>query len=171
MSALARVYLSLGSNVGDRRSYLEYALRELAGHGVHVVSCSQIYETEPWPEQRAPREHWYLNRAIEVETELPPYRLLTLIQEIEHHAGRTRPVLSPGQYAERTLDIDILFYEDRVVSDDRLQIPHPLLHLRRFVLAPLAEIAAEFEHPTLYQTIRELLAESEDHRGIFPYSL
>lgn len=167
---MARVFLSLGSNVGDRRGYLEYALRELADHGVHVVASSQIYETEPWPEQRAPRERWYLNRAIEVETELPPYRLLTLIQEIETHAGRTRLVLLPGQYADRTLDIDILFYEDRVVSDDHLQIPHPLLHLRRFVLAPLAEIAAEFEHPTLYQTISELLAESEDHRGIFPFS-
>lgn len=167
---MARVFLSLGSNVGDRRGYLEYALRELTGHGVHVVACSQIYETEPWPEQRAPRERWYLNRAIEVETELSPYRLLTLIQEIETHAGRTRFVLLPGQYADRTLDIDILFYEDRIISDDRLQIPHPLLESRRFVLEPLAEIAGAFEHPALYQTIAELLAASEDHRGVFPYS-
>jgi 2-amino-4-hydroxy-6-hydroxymethyldihydropteridine diphosphokinase len=167
---MARVYLSLGSNLGDRRRHLEAALARLRGEvGVRVVTCSQVYETEPWPEVRVERTRWYLNCAVEIETELPPYRLLQVVQEIEQAAGRLGPARWTGEYADRTLDIDILLYEDQVLSDDDLQIPHPLLHERRFVLIPLADIAPEFEHPTLYQTIRELLDETDDHRPIFPF--
>jgi 2-amino-4-hydroxy-6-hydroxymethyldihydropteridine diphosphokinase len=169
MTVMARVFLSLGSNLGDRQGYLEYALRQLVIRGVHITARSPIYETEPWPEQRVPRERWFLNRAVAIETELSPYRLLGVLQEIENAAGRVRPTAPSPQYADRTLDIDILLYEDRIVSDDRLQIPHPLLHERRFVLMPLADIAPEVEHPTLYQTIREILAEVGDPGGIFPY--
>lgn len=166
---MARVFLSLGSNLGDRRAYLEYALRQLAAHGVMITACSPTYETEPWPEQRVPRERWYLNRAVAIDTELSPYRLLELLQEIESSAGRVRPAAPAAQYADRTLDIDILLYEDQILSDDRLQIPHPLLHERRFVLIPLADIAPEVEHPTLYQTIREILADVGDPGAIFRY--
>jgi 2-amino-4-hydroxy-6-hydroxymethyldihydropteridine diphosphokinase len=167
---MARVFLSLGSNLGDRRGYLEQALSQLGAHeAVRVITCSQVYETEPWPEVRVERTRWYLNGAVEIETELPPYRLLQVVQAIEQEAGRLRPARWTGEYADRTLDIDILFYDDRVLSDDDLQIPHPLLHERRFVLIPLADIAPEFEHPTLYQTIRELLDETEDRRPTFPY--
>jgi 2-amino-4-hydroxy-6-hydroxymethyldihydropteridine diphosphokinase len=167
---MARVFLSLGSNLGDRREYLEQALRYLGDHeAVRVIACSQVYETEPWPEVRVERTRWYLNCAVEIETQLTPYRLLHVVQDIERAAGRLRTVQWTGAYADRTLDIDILLYEDRVLSDDSLQIPHPLLHERRFVLIPLADIAPEFEHPTLYQTIRELLDEIEDRRPSFPY--
>ena len=167
---MARVFLSLGSNLGDRRGFLEQALRLLGDHdAVRVITCSQVYEAEPWPEVRVERTRWYLNCAVEIETELPPYRLLQVVQEIEQATGRAGPVRWTGEYADRTLDIDILLYEDRVLSDDDLQIPHPLLHERRFVLIPLADIAPELEHPTLYQTIRELLDETEDHRPIFPF--
>jgi 2-amino-4-hydroxy-6-hydroxymethyldihydropteridine diphosphokinase len=166
---MARVFLSLGSNLGDRRGYLEYALQQLVVRGVTVTACSRIYETEPWPEQRVPRDRWYLNRAVAIDTELSPYRLLELLQEIETSAGRVRPAVPSPQYADRTLDIDILLYGDQILSDYRLQIPHPLLHERRFVLLPLADIAPEVEHPTLYQTIREILADVGDPGAVFLY--
>jgi 2-amino-4-hydroxy-6-hydroxymethyldihydropteridine diphosphokinase len=157
---MARVFLSLDSNLGDRRRYLETALQGLgARDGIRVVACSGFYETEPWPEVRAPRERWYLNCAVEIETDLPPYGLLHLLQEIENEAGRVRTPLPAGHYVDRTLDIDILLYGDAVVSDERLQIPHPSLHERRFVLLSLCDIAPEVEHPILYQTIREILNE------------
>ncbi len=167
---MPRVFLSLGSNLGDRRQYLEHALRTLGEHaGIRVIACSQVYETEPWPEYRATRDRWYLNCAVEIETHLAPRRLLTLVQAIEADAGRVRGEAPSGEYAPRTLDIDILLYGSEVVSDHDLQIPHLLLHERRFVLTPLAEIAPEVEHPVLYRSIRELLLETEDQRGIQPY--
>lgn len=167
---MARVFLSLGSNLGDRQRYLEGALRALTARALRVVACSPVYETEPWPEDRVTRERWYLNCAVEVETDLGPRRLLRLLHEIETAAGRERAAVAPSQYADRTLDIDILLYDDSVVSDFDLQIPHPFLHLRRFVLTPLADIAPEVEHPTLYQSIQELLLETEDRRGIFRFT-
>ncbi|MBI3455918.1 MAG: 2-amino-4-hydroxy-6-hydroxymethyldihydropteridine diphosphokinase [Candidatus Rokubacteria bacterium] len=167
---MPRVFLSLGSNLGDRRQSLEQALRELGAYeGIRVVACSQLYETEPWPEERVTRDRWYLNCAVEIETALAPRRLLKLVQQIEVDAGRVRTPMPPGQYAARTLDIDILLYGNEVVSEFDLQIPHPFLHLRRFVLTPLADIAPDVEHPTLYESIRELLTEIEDERGISPY--
>jgi len=169
---MARVFLSLGSNLGDRRGYLDDGLHQLgAGGVVRVVACSPVYETEPWPEHRAARDRWYLNRVVEIETRLPPRRLLRLTQEIEVRCGRARGPAPAGEaYAPRTLDIDILFYGDQVISEHTLQIPHPLLHERRFILTMLADLDPAFEHPTLYQPIGQLLAAlRDDDRGIFPY--
>jgi 2-amino-4-hydroxy-6-hydroxymethyldihydropteridine diphosphokinase len=167
---MSRVFLSLGSNLGDRRQYLEVALRQLETMGgIRLVARSRVYETEPWPEVRVTRDRWYLNCAVEIETDLPPRRLLRLTQGIEAQAGRVREAAPFGEYAARTLDIDILLYEDRVIGDHALQIPHPFLHERRFVLTPLADIAPHVEHPTLYQSIAELLDALTDERRLTPY--
>ena len=168
---MARVFLSLGSNLGDRRQHVQLGLERLAAErAIRVVARSRLYETEPWPERRVVRERWYLNCAVEIETWLPPRHLLGRLHQIEAAAGRVRDAgPRPEVYPDRTLDIDILLYDDRVVSDQDLQIPHPFLHERRFVLLPLADIAPEVEHPTLYQTIREILETLSDPRGVLPY--
>ena len=167
---MARVFLSLGSNLGDRRRHLEAALAQLRTEvSVLVVTCSQVYETTPWPELGSPRETWHLNCAVEIETDLPPHRLLRLTQTIESQSGRPLSGPTPEPASPRPLDIDILLYADQVIAEDRLQIPHPFLHLRRFVLVPLADIAPEFEHPTLYQSIVDLLGELPGEGDVVPY--
>jgi 2-amino-4-hydroxy-6-hydroxymethyldihydropteridine diphosphokinase len=138
--------------------------------GIRVITCSQVYETTPWPELGSPRETWHLNCAVEIETDLPPHRLLRLTQAIESQSGRPQTAaVPPAPASPRPLDIDILLYADQVIAEDRLQIPHPFLHLRRFVLVPLADIAPDFEHPTLYQSILDLLGELPGDGDVLPY--
>lgn len=172
---MARVYLSLGSNLGDRLAQLRAAvhrLRDVAG--IRVLGASRIYETEPWelPPGRFRNEgRWYLNCAVVIETTLPPELLLGHVQEIETALGRPSrgAPLEAARFEPRTIDIDILLYEDRVISvPDGLQIPHLLMHERAFVLRPLAEVAPEAMHPTLYRTVGELLAEIEDEHIVRP---
>ena len=161
---MARVFLSVGSNLGDRLECLRRAVAELrAMPDVSFVEASGLYRTEPW-EQRpgvAPDEDaWFFNCAVEIETSLDPGELLGRLQDIERALGRVRAPGTPedGRFEPRPLDIDILLYGDRVISGpDHLHVPHLPMHERRFVLHPLAELAPEIEHPVLYQTIRELL--------------
>jgi 2-amino-4-hydroxy-6-hydroxymethyldihydropteridine diphosphokinase len=143
---LKTVYLGLGSNIGDREGHLRAAIERLEG----VRRVSPIYETEPvdYTEQG-----WFLNLVVEAETELFPMQLLGRTARIEREMGRVR-TLPKGP---RTIDIDILLYGGSVVQSKRLVIPHPRMAERRFVLAPLADLAPELRHPVIGKTIRELL--------------
>jgi 2-amino-4-hydroxy-6-hydroxymethyldihydropteridine diphosphokinase len=166
---MERVYLSLGSNLGDRVATLRAAVRQLRESAdIELVSASRLYEAEPWEAEpgRIAGEHgWHLNCVIGVETTLEPRALLERVHAIEAAMGRARSAGTPEtqRFGARTLDIDILFYGERIISvPDELHVPHLLLHERAFVLRPLADVAPELRHPTLYRTAQEMLAEVED---------
>lgn len=142
-------YLSLGSNVGDREANLRNAVTRLGTLG-EVTRVSSFYETEPVEFTEQP---WFLNIAAELHTELAPRQLLTAILKIEGEMGRQRT----QPKGPRLIDIDIVLFGSTVISDRELVIPHPAMHERKFVLAPLEEIAAEAQHPVLKKTVRDLL--------------
>lgn len=143
-----QVYLSLGSNLGDRAGNLNAAIDRLRSLG-EVVTVSSFYETEPVEFTAQP---WFLNCAVEMNTEKTPQQILASILEIEQQLGRQR-----GQKnGPRTIDLDILLFGNSIIEDRGLTIPHPAMHERRFVLEPLAEIAPDAQHPVFKQTIREL---------------
>ena len=175
---MARVFLSVGSNLGDRLECLRRAVAELRTMpGVDFLDASGLYRTEPWeqrPGQEPDEDTWFFNCVVSIETTLGPMALLERIQEVEKKLGRQRGPGTPEdrRYEPRPLDIDILLYGDLVVSaSDQLHIPHLLMHERRFVLEPLAELAPDIEHPVLYQTIRELLDALEDEHRIVGLNL
>jgi len=144
-------YLSLGSNVGDRAGQLKVAASRLATVG-RVVAVSSFYETEPVEFTEQP---WFLNCVVALETGRGPQELMKAILGIEREMGRKR-VQNKGP---RSIDIDILLFGETVVDSNEVTIPHPAMPQRRFVLEPLAEIAAEIRHPLRKKTIREMLAE------------
>jgi 2-amino-4-hydroxy-6-hydroxymethyldihydropteridine diphosphokinase len=157
------VYLSLGSNIGDRKANLEQALQALEISGVLRRRVSSFFETEPVGFRDQP---WFLNIALEAETDLSPTTLLECCQEIETAAGRFRAFRG----APRTLDLDILLYEDFILNQSCLVIPHPRMAERRFVLEPLAQIAPEIIHPVLGKSIRSLLASCPDTSAVRLYT-
>ncbi len=144
------IYLSLGSNLGDREAHLRAALGRLAAPDLRVMRISPVYETEPVDFND---QDWFLNLAVEAETTLEPDELLARIAQIEGDLGRVRTVPK----GPRTIDIDILFYGDEVIRSAALEIPHPRLSERRFVLAPLADLAPDLRHPVTGRRVREML--------------
>jgi 2-amino-4-hydroxy-6-hydroxymethyldihydropteridine diphosphokinase len=149
------IYLSLGSNLGDRAANLNCAIEALPVAGVHVLRQSALYETEPVDFLDQP---WFLNCVVEGETPLPPEQLLAALQGIERRLG-SQKLIARGP---RILDIDILFYGESVIHSEGIDIPHPRMADRRFVLVPLAELAPALRHPVLRTTIAEMLAATRD---------
>ena len=145
-------YLGLGSNLGDREENLRKSLSLLGERG-EIIALSSVYQTEPWGYADQPS---FLNLVCGFRTYLSPPELLGLVQEVERRLGRVRTI----RYGPRTMDVDILLYGDRIVDTPDLQIPHPRIPERAFVLAPFAEIAPDIEHPTLKRPISALLADA-----------
>ena len=156
---MAQAVLLIGGNLGDRHACMERACEMICAAAGPVVAKSQLYETAPWGFESG---DMFLNQALVVETELSPHELLDTLQGIEKALGRKRDVHAAGTtegeavYSSRTMDIDIIFYDDLVMESERLTIPHPLAHLRNFVLIPLKEIIPDFTHPVTGQKISEM---------------
>jgi 2-amino-4-hydroxy-6-hydroxymethyldihydropteridine diphosphokinase len=148
---MKKVYLSLGSNLGDREKNLRDAIDHLERAGIHMARVSSVYETEPMELRQQP---WFLNLVVEGETDLFPHQLLQKIMRIELAMGRKRLVPK----GPRNIDIDILLYGNFVIHSERLDVPHPRLAERRFVLDPLAELSPDLRHPVSRRTVREMLS-------------
>ena len=153
------IYLSLGSNVGDREANLRAAIAALEDASVRVRRVSSLYETEPVDFLEQP---WFLNCAVEGETELKPRELLRALREIEAKMG-SKKLTAKGP---RLIDMDILLYGEEKIDTPDLQVPHPRMHLRRFVLVPLTEIAPELRHPSWKRTVKQLLEETPDRSTV-----
>ena len=148
-----RVYLSLGSNLGDRARNLECAIEALEREEIRVIARSSVYETEP---QEIKQQAWFLNLVIECETRYFPMQLLGRVQKIELEGGRVRPAAM--RKGPRTIDIDVLLFGRIVMNSPQLTIPHPSMLARRFVLEPLVEIAPDLKHPETNEPLRGYLS-------------
>jgi 2-amino-4-hydroxy-6-hydroxymethyldihydropteridine diphosphokinase len=153
------VFLSLGSNLGDRQDNLRAAIAALAAAGVRVKRVSAMYETEPVDLLEQP---WFLNCVVEGETVVPAVELLPELRAIEKRMGSQKLVAS----GPRLIDIDILLYGQQTIDTPELQVPHPRMQLRRFVLVPLAELAPEVKHPSWSGTASQLLDAIEDRSTV-----
>jgi 2-amino-4-hydroxy-6-hydroxymethyldihydropteridine diphosphokinase len=153
------VYLSLGSNLGERAKNLQEAIAALRNAGVQVVRTSSLYETEPVDYLDQP---WFLNCAVEAETELAAPELLRALRGIEAQMG-SKKLIAKGP---RLIDLDILLYGNEVIDTPELQVPHPRMHLRRFVLQPLVEIAPNVQHPVSHLSISDLRARTPDKSAV-----
>ncbi len=155
------VYLCLGGNMGDREVAFSLAITKINLSAGKVILTSPVYETEAWG---VTNQQAYLNCCICIETELSSSKLLTCLLDIEKELGRSRTITET--YEPRRIDIDILFYNEDIIKEEYLIVPHPRLHLRRFVLVPLNDIAPHYLHPVLNKTIFNLLSNCEDTSAV-----
>lgn len=154
------LYLGLGSNAGDREDNLRHSILLIEERVGSVAVCSDVIETEPWGYRS---NNPYLNQVIGVESKKNPEEILLITQDIERRLGRTQKSIS-GVYNDRTVDIDLLIWDDRVVNQPHLQIPHPLMHLRSFVLEPLSSIAPDLVHPLLKKSMTDLYLSQQNDK-------
>lgn len=161
-SVSERVFIGLGSNLGDRECSIERAISLLKGtRGIELIRRASLYETEPVGLEDQP---WFFNTAIEIRTKLSPQELLALLKDVERQLGRK----TRQRWGPREIDLDLLLYGERVRDEPHLQIPHAQLHQRRFMLVPLAEIAPDAVHPRCKKTITQLLEALHDQKGVVP---
>ena len=162
---MAIVYLSLGSNLGDRVGYLQQATSLLSAvSDIKIVATSSFYESEPW---QMNSENWFVNAIVQISTSLTPDELLKECQRIEAQLGRKRD-LNSKNYIDRTIDIDILFYDDKIINTPNLTIPHRFFK-RAFLMVPMLEIAQDFVHPLFQKTIETLYDELENPEMVVLY--
>lgn len=162
---MAIVYLSLGSNKGDRIGYVQQAASLLsADEGISIVRTSAFYESEPW---NMNTKNWFVNAVVEAKTKYSPQELLEVCQRIEKQLGRTSE--EKNQYQDRTIDIDILFYNKDIINEENLIIPHKYVHLRAFTLVPMMELNSDFVHPVLHKNIVEMHNDLENPEMVFLY--
>ena len=156
-------YILLGSNMGDKLVLLNNAIEIIESRCGKVIRMSSLYESEPWG---FVSDENFVNQAICIETELSAHDLLKELLKIESELGRVRKENQVG-YASRPIDLDVIYYGDMINNDDFLTLPHPRLHLMRFVLEPLCEIASDVKHPTLKSTNKELLEKCNDECKVY----
>lgn len=162
---MAIVYLSLGSNKGDRIGYVQQAASLLgADERISIVRTSAFYESEPW---NMNTKNWFVNAVVEAKTKYSPQELLEVCQRIEKQLGRTSE--EKNQYQDRTIDIDILFYNKDIINEENLIIPHKYVHLRAFTLVPMMELNSDFVHPVLHKNIVEMHNDLENPEMVFLY--
>ena len=162
---MARVFLSIGSNLGDRVANIQQAVSMLSlDNRIKILKTSSFYETQPWGNKNQP---WFINAAMAIETVLDPEELLSIFQNIEAKLGRKRELFK--KWSERTLDIDILMYDEQIINSKNLIIPHPYMHERAFVLVPMLEVKADLVHPIFNKTISELYDELQNPEDVFLY--
>lgn len=156
MKSYSEVFILLGSNLGDSQEIFRIAKNKIENLCGKIVKESSLYESEPWGFET---KNWFLNQVIQIETSVNPDTLMDILLDIENQLGRER---IGNTYHSRTLDLDILYYDSLISDNEKVTLPHPRLHLRKFTLIPICEIAPNFVHPIFGKTQKELLEKVDD---------